>query len=141
MDNQSPPQQNTPKSIGYNCEWMAEEIAEALAIEPLKMDYTEPFAHITHKQLSWSFLNKRDSNLPVMREIYFFQLNRKNKESFSTIILIDSTPGEGGCQLSSKTYRAFDDVDTDKDDLLTIEKDNGARISATPSPHNNSLRQ
>lgn len=129
----TPPQQHTPKSIGYNCEWMAEESAAGFAAEQLKMGYTEPFSHIIRKQLSWSLLNKRDENLPVMREIYFFQFTRKNK-SFSAIVLTDSTHRKGECEVSSKVYRAFDDIDISKDDLLTTEKDDGSRPSVV-SPH------
>lgn len=128
-----PPQQKTPKSVGYNCKWMAEEMAAGFAVEQLKMGYTEPFSHIIRKQLSWSLLHKKESNLPVMREIYFFQFTRKNK-SFSAIVLIDSTREKDGCELSSKVYRAFDDIDISKDDLLTTEKDDGSRPSVV-SPH------
>ncbi|MXV36833.1 MULTISPECIES: hypothetical protein [unclassified Saccharibacter] len=129
----TPPQQKTPKSIGYNCERMAEESAAGFAAEQLKMGYTEPFTRVVRKQLSWSLLNKKDDNLPVMREIYFFQFVRKNK-SFSAISLVDSTRKKGECEVSSKIYRAFDDIDISKDDLLTTEKDDGSRPSVV-SPH------
>lgn len=120
----TPPQQKTPHFIGYNCEKIAETFAESFATEKFKANVPHT---LSQKQLSWSFLHKRDSNLPVLREIYLFTFINPEKTPLNILVIIDSTHRKGGCPLDLKLYRVLDDVDKSNDKFVGLEKDDGSR--------------
>lgn len=98
----TPPEQKTPRSIGYECSHAAIAYGEVALRHYIDISPEERFLNISTRQISYGFLRRKLYNKPILRENFIVTFSQSKDKIYKILAIVDSTDEE--CGINSAFY-------------------------------------